>query len=417
MIATGLAIVAGPVHSDTAQADTVSNSRYYANQTPYGNPTSSAIKAPPPGYELIFLETLGRHGARSLTSTSAEKRALRVWQKASKRKALTKAGKRFDNDLAAFQRAERRIGYGKLSTVGKTEWTGIGRRTANNYRAFLAGAAARGDKIRLKTTTVYRTKQSATALRTGLRGAIPGLAVEPRTTNSSMLIENGSTKRGGAAIAKTQRTRSVRTAAKHVLRRLYSKKYVASLRDPVGKALDIYSLYSTAPGMRADTSVTFSRYVRVADAKRLAYAVDAKNFYRYGPGVAGERSSYKQAAPVLKDFFIQLDMRAKGGSTAAVFRLAHGETTMPFAALIEAPGSQTQASRSATYAWGRNPWRGFVAGRLAGNIEWAAYRNVAGTILVTMRYNEQPVRFNSSCVARAANGYFYTVPELKRCLG
>jgi hypothetical protein len=117
---------------------------------------------------------------------------------------------------------------------------------------------------------------------------------------------------------------------------------------------------------------------------------------------------------VLDDFFTALDRRIAGGSTAAVFRLAHGEVTMPFAALIKLPGSEQQASRA--FSYGSNPWRGSVAGRLGGNIEWAAYRNAAGEVLVTMRHNEQPVQFNASCTPSAAGAYFYRLDQLKKCL-
>ena len=231
-----------------------------------------------------------------------------------------------------------------------------------------------------------------------------------------MRITDGSTSAGRAAIASVLRRTDVRAAARHVLRRLYSARYVDSLSDPVGKALDIYGLYAIAPSMRTETSVTFARYVPLADAHLLGFAKDAQNFYRYGPGVKGQTSSYRQAQPVLDDFFSQLDKRLEGGHTAAVFRLAHGETTMPFAALSKMPGSTKQATTGTPYSYGTNAWRGYVAGRMAGNIEWAAYRNSTGAVLVTIRYNEQPVKLHSSCVQSTVAPYFYRVSALKRCL-
>lgn len=398
-----------------ASADIVSNDKFYANQTPYGDPAATSVAAPPAGYELFFVENVARHGARSLTTNGAEKRALAVWTSASRQGALTTRGKKFKGQVRAFQRAEKKLGYGNLSTVGKAEWRGIGRRTAANYRGYLSAAAARGEKIAVQTSPIYRTKQSANYMRVGLESQIPGILTAPRKVNRDLLIEDGSSKAGRAAIAKVMRRSTVKAAAKKVLLRLYKKSYVNRLNDPVGKALDVYLLYSTAPGMAADTRVTFADYVPISAAKGLAEAVDARNFYRFGPGVAGETSSFKQARPVLKDFFSALDARIAGGSTAAVFRHAHGEVTMPFAALIQAPGSHKQASRA--FSYGSNPWRGFVAGRLAGNIEWAAYRNASGEVLVSMRYNEQPVQFEASCTPSAAGAYFYRVTELKSCLG
>jgi hypothetical protein len=391
----------------------VSNDRFYANQTPYGDPDAS-VAAPPAGYELFFVENVGRHGARSMTSPDTERRALAVWKGAQRKKALTTRGKRFDDQLRTFQRAEKKIGYGNLSSVGKDEWRGIGRRTATAYQGFFASVGARGEKIATQTSPVYRTKQSANYFRLGLQSAVPTLPTPSRRVNQDLLIEQGSTKAGRAATAKVQRRSSVKKAARTVLLRLYKKSYVNRLSDPVGKALDVYQLYSTAAGMARDTRVTFAEYVPVSAAKHLAEATDARTFYRFGPGVKGQTTSFRDARPVLKDFFSALDARIAGGRTAAVFRLAHGEVTMPFAALIKAPRSQQQATRA--FSYGSNPWRGFVAGRLAGNLEWTAYRNASGEVLVTMRYNEQPVQFNASCEPSAASPYFYRVSELKSCL-
>ncbi|KRC64034.1 hypothetical protein ASE12_04225 [Aeromicrobium sp. Root236] len=412
-VIVSLAALIGP-----AEADIVSNAHYYANQTPYGDPATTSVKAPPAGYELVFLENVGRHGSRSQTTADSENRALAVWNAAARQGKLTTPGKLFDDDLRKFRAAEITIGYGNLSAIGRKEWIGIGRRTAASYHAFLTKAAADGDDIVFRTTSVYRTKQSASSLLSGLRAGVPGLDFQPRTVDDHMRIEDGATRTGNAAIASVLRRSDVRAAAKHVLSRLYRSSYVNSLSDPVGKALDIYGMYALAPGMQDDTTVTFSRYVPLADARLLGYAKDAQNFYRYGPGVKGETSSYRQARPVLTDFFSELDKRLAGGKNAAVFRLAHGETTMPFAALTRLPGSTKQASASSPYSYANNSWRGYVAGRMAGNVEWAAYRNPAnGGVLVTLRYNEQPVRLAASCKPSSLDPYFYGVHMLKTCLG
>lgn len=411
LLTTALVALALPLSG--AHAATGDDGRY-ANQTPYGDPASTPVVAAPAGYELFFVENVGRHGARSLTSTAAETRALAVWKGAARRGALTTRGTRLDDRIRTFQRAERRIGYGDLSTLGRQEWQGIGRRTATSYGSFLSASAARGETIAMQTSPVYRTKQSAVALREGLRSVVPGLDFAPRAVEEDLLIEEGSTTKGRAAIAAAQRRSGVKAAARSVLRRAYRTSYVDRLADPVGAALDLHLLYSTAAGMARDTRVTFAEYVPASAARTLAAATDARTFYRFGPGVAGQTTSYRRARPVLDDFFDALDRRIAGGRTAAVFRLAHGEVTMPLAALLELPGSQQQAAR--VFSYRTNPWRGSVAGLLAGSIEWTAYRNASGDVLVSMRHNEQPVPFKAACRPSAAGPYFYTVSELKRCL-
>ncbi|AXT85426.1 hypothetical protein C6I20_09645 [Aeromicrobium sp. A1-2] len=225
----------------TPQADLADSALHYGNQTPCGNPERTSIGEPPAGYEQIFQETIGRHGSRSQTKDSREKRALKDWQAASQQDALTEIGVRFYDDVLALQEAEERIGYGRLSMVGALEWFGIGRRTAANYQDFWDRTVA----------------------------AEPHLRLERRTTDSGLVFTSGSTSAGRAAIKRIQRSGAVREAADNVLRRLYSREHVDSLSDALDRALDIYSMYVIAPGMRGETASTFERYVPIADAAVL----------------------------------------------------------------------------------------------------------------------------------------------------
>ncbi|MGZ5368365.1 MAG: hypothetical protein ACXWXV_03800 [Aeromicrobium sp.] len=172
--------------------------------------------------------------------------------------------------------------------------------------------------------------------------------------------------------------------------------------------------------MSEDTEVTFNEYVSKEDAAVLGYARDAEKFNKYGPGVEGENNTYVGAELLLDDFFNDffeaLDARVDGGTQATAFRVADGETMMPFAALLQLPGSEKQATSGVPYDYDNNPWRGDKVGGMAGNIEWVAYEDPQRNTIVTMRYNEEPVRFRSECMPISEDSYFYTPTELKRCL-
>ena len=391
----------------------------YANQTPYGRPDGT-VQTPPEGYTMFFLETVARHGARSLTSDDTERDALRIWQRASDQGGLTDTGKTFGRDVRRFQEAEKSIGYGKLSGVGQEEWQGIGRRHAETYADFFKALDRRDEKVASVTTSVERTQQSAEAMHEGLAegGLNLDSELEPPTHDDDLLRFSNSASAAGKAMTEEIRDRdAIRGHAERVLRTLYVPEFIDSIKDPVGAALDVHKLYSTAPGMAKETDITFARYVPEATREPLSYATDAETFYEYGPGVKGETNTYEDARPLLDDFFTTLDARIAGSSTAVVYRFAHGETTMPFAALIKAPGSDLQVPEGERFTRQGNPWRGAIAGRLAGNIEWSAYRSGEGKVLVTMRYNEKPVPFHEGCTPHEDGSYFYRVSELKDCLG
>ena len=400
-------------------ASAASSGDDYANQTPYGNPKDTDVRKKPSGYTMFFLETVGRHGLRSLTTeqNSTEGDALSLWNSANKKHALTDNGQTLSRDIKRFQEAERKIGYGKLSARGRDEMKGIGRRTEDNYASFFASVKRKNEKVATYTSDVTRTKQSAAALQDGLGSSLDKILGKPVAADKLLHWGNNASSAGQAMIDKIRSRSSIRDHAKHVLKASYKSSYVDSIKDPVSAALDLYLLYSTAPGLAKETDITFARYVPQEDREAMSYATDARTFYKYGPGVKGETKTFSQARPLLADFFDRLDRRIDGSSTAAVFRVAHGETTMPFAALIKAPGSQEQTPKGEAFDRDTNPWRGAVAGKPSGNIEWTAFRNKDKKVLVTMRYNEKPVPFHSGCTPYKKGSYYYRVSELKSCLG
>ncbi len=404
-----------------ASTATAAESDQYSKENPYGNPADTPTRSAPSGYSMFFIETVARHGSRSSTTDRYEEDSLDIWREAKRKNALTETGKTLERDIERFQAAEKSIGYGNLSELGRGELRGIGRRTAANYPSFFRLARKYDLQVATVTTEVGRTKQSAAQIREGLRNqlrsTLDDILAKPTEDDDLLRFDTSVSSTGKEMIGRIMERSSLRDHAEHTLRASYTRSFVDSLDNPVAAALDLHKLYSTAPGMQRETPITFARYVPKEDREALSFATDARLFYEYGPGIKGETNTFRSARPLLNDFFTRLDRRIDGGSTAAVFRVAHGETTMPFAALIKAPGSHVQASKTEAFSREKNPWRGSVAGRLAGNIEWTAFRSKDRPVLVTMRYNERPVPFHAGCTPYKRKSYYYTVSELKSCLG
>ena len=389
----------------------------YASEAPYGNAATSEIEQPPEGYSLFFIETIGRHGSRAAVGYDEEKRALKVWEKAKEAGALTETGEGLKDDIERFQAAEKEIGYGELSSLGKSELTGIGRRTAENYAEFFSRVQDEGDEIAFVTSPVKRTKESADTMKGAITERYPDLDVAKDTVSKRTLVIAGNpSATGDQHIDQLRKLPDVKIAANNVLANLYQPQYIASLKNPVGKALDLYKMYQRGPGLVAETDVTFSEYVDPADAEILGHEQTGEKFYRYGAGIRGEDNSYRGAKPLLKDFMKRLEERVDGGKTAAVFRHAHGETLMPFTALTQLRSANEQESTGGLYGDESNPFRGYKSGAIGGSIEWAAYRNEAGKVLLTLRFNEKPSRFSKACKPTEPDGKFYTLDEIRSCI-
>jgi hypothetical protein len=188
------------------------------------------------------------------------------------------------------------------------------------------------------------------------------------------------------------------------------------VKSPIKVALDMYSIFQRAPSLRSETDVTFENIVDPGDAEVLAQEQAGEKFYRYGPGVRGEANSYQGAKPLLKNFMKRLQERVDGGKTAAVFRVSHGETLMPFTALTQLRSANQQEPKGGLYKQDFNPWRSWKSGLTAGSIEWAAYKNKSGKVLLTLRFNEEPSRFSKACTPTEPSGPFYTLAAIKKCI-
>ena len=107
------------------------------------------------------------------------------------------------------------------------------------------------------------------------------------------------------------------------------------------------------PGGRLELKTT----VDSADAEVMSEEQTGELLYRHGPGVRDEDNTYRVARPLLNDFMKRLQERVDGGKAAAVFRLSHGETLMPFTALTQLRSANQQEPKGGLYTENSNPWR------------------------------------------------------------
>ena len=395
------------------------DARVYGSEAPYGNSATSKVRVPPEGYSLFFLQTVGRHGSRTNTGPEEEERILRLWERAEKENALTDNGENLKDDIRRFQSAEKRIGYGQLTSIGKAELDGLGRRTAYNYAEFFSRAQEDGDRIAFVTSGMKRTKDSAAAMKAAIKKRYPDLDFAKDAVSDRTLRVTGNVSViGRDHIRRLKNLPDVEIAANNVLANIYQPVFLATMtkNKRIDAAIDMYRLFQRGPGMRAATDVDFSEYVDRADAEILGIEQAGEKFYRYGAGIRGEDVTYSGAKPLLNDFMKRLQERVNGGKTAAVFRHSHGETVMPFTALTQLRSANQQEPKGGLYGDETNPWRSYKSGAMAGSIEWAAYRNEAGKILLTLRFNEEPSRFSKACKPTEPDGPFYTLAEIKRCI-
>ncbi|MYT31354.1 histidine-type phosphatase [Streptomyces sp. SID8354] len=397
----------------------------------------------PRGFVPVFTENVSRHGSRTATDGADGDLALRLWERARRDGQLTSQGRDFGPDVRALLAAMAKVGYGKLSGRGAQELHGTAVRMAQRLPQLLRTIVDDGESIDVVSSGQGRAVDSGTVFTSALTQADPALKprIGPARTDKDLLYFHKSA--GGAAyrdwLAHDQRLASTlknltdqpatHSAARRVLARIFQPAFVqrivdgefSSLADDVTAAGAVYSLYSIAPAMKAESphgrGWHLDRYLAPRDADWFGYLNDAEEFYEKGPSFAGSDITYKMADVLLDDFFKQVEAKRNGTSTlGAELRFTHAEEIIPLAALMGLPGSTRAAAPGHPYTYGDNPWRGTSVAPLAANIQWDVFRR-GGTYLVRMLYNEKETSFKAGCRPIAEGSHFYDLEELERCFG
>ncbi|MFT2815425.1 histidine-type phosphatase [Leifsonia sp. A12D58] len=444
--------VAPAAYADDAAAQNspgtqATQQNFYASKTPYvPQGTPADYQSVPAGFSQIYTESLARHGARALSSFKYDSLTQQLWQQAKSENALTALGATLGPETAALTAANDKLGYGNLSGLGATQHQEIGARTVARMPDFFARLAANGDVIDLESSGEPRATESGENFAVGLRAANPALAaILPATMRESPAtlhfhdqdvnqdyMDYEESDLVADTVSDIWNQPHSAEVSRHVLERIYTTDFVDRLAagvyhfaDPKGKttidnevdaAMMLYNLYIIAPDLVEEGDWHFDQYIEPADAEWFAYLLDTEDFYSKGPAFEGSEITYAMATPLLLEFFDGIDARLAGSNVAATFRFAHAETIVPFAALIQLPGSEQQVTTAAPYTYASNAWRGESVTPMAANVQWDVYSNAAGQTILRMLYNEKEIPFNSSCQPITAGSHYYDVNQLKHCL-
>ncbi|NDL58712.1 histidine-type phosphatase [Phytoactinopolyspora mesophila] len=459
LLLAGGAMSESPVYAGTAAGSSgaepagttqTGQQGFYSTKKPYeqlGGPED--YEQPPAGFEPVFVQHVARHGSRLLSSRKYDDLTLQLWEAARGEQALTPLGARLGGEVRRLMRLHERLGYGNLSELGAQEHEEMAQRVYERLPGLFEHALDHGDRIGIVTSGKDRAVDSGVNFADGLVKADPALAEiidEPVADEDVLYFHKSDANQDYqdykdndprllAVLDEVAAEPQIHAAARRMLERLYTVEFVDRLEagefdfvdggkgethlNDIASAADyLYNLYIIAPNIAAEGNWRFDQYVTREDAETMAYFADAQQFYEKGPAFAGDDITYRMADVLLDDFFASIEDRTSGdGDHAAVFRFAHAEQIMPFAALIELPGSTQEMPEGELFTYENNPWRGDQVSPMGANIQWDVFADADGEHLVRMLYNEEEVAFRVGCEPYTDGSAFYDVAELKRCLG
>ena len=364
---------------------------YLGTKTPY-EPLQRAYTLPPAGYAPVYVNYVGRHGARYLTKAGADVAVLEALQAAEKRNGLTEAGKRV---MAAVEQivAASKGNYENITLLGAEEQAAIGERMLYND-----GPAFRGRGLTVVTTWKKRTQQSAEAFLRAF-GKITGPRHDEQAADSLDValrfydLSPAYLRYKKSALLKKSLDsldKDVRTAriAADVCGKVFTREYGGGALEFVDNLYDCYCIaYSMGGELRqagyTGATAVLGAVFSEADLQWLDERSGAADFLEKGPGFDPLGLQVKVAAPLLVDFIRSSDKMAGD----AVLRFTHAEAIAPFAALLGIKGASSPAVSIFHY---EEQWRAGAVIPLSANIQWVFYSNGRDR-LVKVLLNEKEV--------------------------
>ncbi|WP_131538843.1 histidine-type phosphatase [Pedobacter nototheniae] len=371
-------------------------------------PLQQKYAAVPNGYEVAYINYVGRHGARHLTKDVAKSFAWKVLLKADSLNELTSAGKELKTAVVNLQKVEIKH-LESISVVGAKELENIAKRLYLNQKSLFKSDV----KLLVATTKKGRTKESAEAFLTGLKQEDPNAVKDVKfnyADDDNLRFHDFSKtydefKESGSWLKTyNQLTKALNLEA---LTANFTSKFFTtgfykglSALDKANFTDDICGFYGILPAIPAEikangftaNDINLKAFFAVNDLAKLGKINDAEDFLKKAPGTNNDGIQVKIAATLLADFIKSTDAFIKSKPYTADLRFAHAETIAPFAAILNLNGASTATNNILTFD---KIWKAEEVVPFSSNIQWIFYKQSGKpNYLVKFMLNEREVAIN-----------------------
>ena len=361
---------------------------YLGTETPYIYQKSS-YTLPPLGYTPFFINHVGRHGARYLTSVDQMTALIEQLNKAEALGELKEEGKNLKKELQKLLPLESEE-VGLLTPSGIEMEQGIANRMAHHYPEVF------GKKVVAVSTYVTRAKESMEAF-------VEQLAKQT-TTDVFEVSSNGKVdpilrffdlntsyltyKASGRWKEMLHTFEKRKDVLPGILCRFFELGFIERMENPMQFINDLYQVYRNQ--FDSNENVGLGAYF---SDDLLCYLWENENLRQYlekGPSYVGQCLPTNIAFALLMDFLSTSEHAIKERDISAYLRFAHAETLIPFTGLLRLLGFFNQTN---VMKYVSTLWKDYWVAPMAANLQWIFYENPQEeAILVKMLYNESEVR-------------------------
>ncbi|WP_419803573.1 histidine-type phosphatase [Mucilaginibacter sp.] len=408
---------------NTAQTVAAQNCKveFLGTKTLYQKPENPSAAAPA-GYLPVFINYVGRHGARHLTKNIKTNYAYQLLFRADSLHGLTEKGQELKQMVLKLEKVEQ--GNTKfISAEGRAELHGIAGRMVHQYPTVFEEPL----NIKLSVTKEIRTAQSADAFFTGINSSTSNKPLITKITDDTNLRfydfspaydvykKSDAVKKNLKLLQKQERINLIdNRIAKNIFKPLFAEKLSADETEKFtaeifGFATIVYSLQNEIARAGFSTAeLNFSTIFTCEELGHLGSVGAAEDYLKKGPANNLNGIQVKIAVPLLINFIKTTDEFIATGKYNAQLRFAHAETILPFAAILDiSSADKTVADLSKLSQF----WRPENIAPLSSNIQWVLYRKKGSkNCLIKVLLNEKEIPITGLATK---NFPFYTWDDLK----
>lgn len=367
------------------------------------HPQQKKITPAPAGFEPVFVNHVGRHGARHLTKNVDASFTWKMLIRADSLQALTAKGQVLKQMVIKLQKVEQ-PNLKFISAIGKTEQQELGARMVNNYKTVFQHSG----NIKITTTKEVRTEQSAKAFLEGaaLHDKSAKISFENNNTNELRFYdvapaylafeENGDWQKQMLLLSSKNH---IEVFNRSLAGKFFTDQFLKNLKQKEVDQLidDIFGFASIIPSVKTEiksagfsnTELDFYSLFTCEELKTLNLMDTAADYLLKGPGTDNNGIQVKIAAPLLVDFIRSTDDFIKHKDTVADLRFAHAETIGPFAAILGIEGAATLSKSIFNF---QQVYKAEQVIPLSANIDWILYgKNSSNNYQIKFLLNEKEV--------------------------
>ena len=343
------------------------------------------------GFTPFYINHLGRHGARYLSSSKSIDKILNELIEASERKELTPLGEELLKDVLQLKNSEEGK-YGLLSQIGKDMEFGIGKRMYKNYPQVFK----ENREILAEATYVKRTQESMNEFLKTFKENISednvktkiNEKVDPILRFFDLNLEYIEFKENGDWKTMLNSFQNRSKIYLEITNRIFKSKDMLSAKNSLKFTTDLYGLYTNQYDI--GENVGLSKYFTQEELKYFWANKNLSMYLEKGPSSVGQNLPMDISFALLEDFLSTSENAIKNENIAANLRFAHAETVVPFASLLKIDFASKQTNDLNNV---ENIWKDYEVSPMGVNIQWIFYKNEKNDILVKMLYNEKEINF------------------------